>query len=119
MESSFGTDIRNPWNLLGYSAVVFWYALPGANHNRPPQPAAAAQPILSIAQLQKLSDDIRYGKHSPARPGAVGIWGRRIRALLRVVLAIRSPKTRWAITNSPVWHPFLQRTVPPGAAFSR
>jgi hypothetical protein len=60
MESSFGTDIRNPWNLLGYSAVVFWYAIPGATHNRPAQPAAAAQPIQTIAQLQIMSDAIRY-----------------------------------------------------------
>ena len=60
MESSFGTDIRNPWNLLGYSAAVFWYALPGATHNRPAQPAAAAQPIQTLAQLQQMSDAIRY-----------------------------------------------------------
>jgi hypothetical protein len=60
MESSFGTDIRNKWNLLGYSAAVFWYALPGATHNRPAQPAAAAQPIQTISQLQKMSDAIRF-----------------------------------------------------------
>jgi hypothetical protein len=60
LESSFGTDIRNPWNLLGYSAVVFWYALPGATDNRPPQPAAAAQPIQTLAQLKRTSDAIRY-----------------------------------------------------------
>ena len=52
MESSFGTDIRQPWNLLGYSAVTFWYTRPGATHNRPPQPDAAARPILSLEELQ-------------------------------------------------------------------
>ena len=60
MESSFGTDIRRPWDLLGYSAVVFWYALPGAHHNRPAEPAAAAQPIQALAQLQQMSDAIHY-----------------------------------------------------------
>jgi hypothetical protein len=68
MESSFGTDIRNPWNLLGYSAVVFWYAMPGATHNRPPQPAAAAQPIQTIARLQAISDAIRF---PPIMPNGV------------------------------------------------
>lgn len=59
MESSFGTDIRNPWNLLGYSAVTFWYAAPGAHHNRPPQHAAAAAKILSLDDLLRQSDEIR------------------------------------------------------------
>ncbi|MCX6928925.1 MAG: DUF2961 domain-containing protein, partial [Verrucomicrobia bacterium] len=68
MESSFGTDIRNPWNLLGYSAAVFWYATPGATDNRPAQPAAAAQPIQTIAQLQQMSDAIRY---PPVVPNAI------------------------------------------------
>lgn len=60
MESSYGTDIRNPWNLLGYSAAMFWYAKPGATHNRPAQPAAAARPIQSLAQLREMSDAIRF-----------------------------------------------------------
>ncbi len=59
MESSFGTDIRNPWNLLGYSAVTFWYAKPGASHNRPGLPAAAAKPILQLEALRKLSKEIQ------------------------------------------------------------
>lgn len=58
MESSFGTDIRNPWNLLGYSAVTFWYAKPGASHNRPPRPVEAARPILALAELQTKADAI-------------------------------------------------------------
>ncbi len=62
MESSFGTDIRNPWNLLGYSAVTFWYAKPGATHNRPPAPAEAAKPILKVEDLQKKADAIRQAK---------------------------------------------------------
>jgi hypothetical protein len=65
MESSFGTDIRNPWNLLGYSATTFWYGRPGATHNRPPQPAMAAKPIHSVEDLKKMSEAIRQG-HRPA-----------------------------------------------------
>ncbi|MFO1498000.1 MAG: DUF6067 family protein [Verrucomicrobiota bacterium] len=56
MESSFGTDIRNPWNLLGYSAVTFWYARPGASHNRPYAPGEAARPILSLVDLKAKAD---------------------------------------------------------------
>lgn len=62
MESSFGTDIRNPWNLLGYSAATFWYALPGATSNRPPQPAAAAKPVVTLADLERRSAQIK-AKH--------------------------------------------------------
>jgi hypothetical protein len=59
MESSFGTDIRNPWDLLAYSAVTFWYAAPGVEHNRPSQPEAAARPIPSIDELRRQSDNLR------------------------------------------------------------
>ncbi len=58
MESSFGTDIRNPWNLLGYSAVTFWYAKPGASHNRPARPDEAAHPIMQLGDLKKRADAI-------------------------------------------------------------
>lgn len=67
MESSFGTDIRNPWNLLGYSAVTFWYAAPGAHDNRPPQSRAASVPILSLDELQRQSDVIRQRVGTPAK----------------------------------------------------
>ncbi len=59
LESSFGTDIRNPWNLLGYSAVTFWYARPGARANRPEQPEAVARPILSLEEIAARSEAIR------------------------------------------------------------
>ena len=59
MESSFGTDIRNPWNLLAYSAVTWWYARPGATHNRPALPKQAAQPIASLADLDARSKQLR------------------------------------------------------------
>ncbi|HVT11286.1 MAG TPA: glycoside hydrolase family 172 protein [Fimbriimonadaceae bacterium] len=62
MESSFGVDIRNPWNLLGYSVATFWYARPGSTSNREPEPKAAAKPVVSLADLQKRSAAIRGGQ---------------------------------------------------------
>jgi hypothetical protein len=59
MEASFGTQMRMPWDLLGYSAVTFWYALPGATCNRGPQPQEAARAIMAIPDLQKISDRIK------------------------------------------------------------
>jgi hypothetical protein len=59
MESSFGTDIRNPWNLLGYSVTTFWYGKPGAVHNRPAAPTEAAKPISSLNDLTKIADSFR------------------------------------------------------------
>lgn len=61
MEASAGTGQRNAWDLLMYSSVVYWYARPGATSNRPPLPAAAAQPITSFAELQARSDLIKNG----------------------------------------------------------
>ena len=61
MEASPGTQIRNPWNLLAYSAVVFWYARPGAGSNRPPLPEEAAKPIVSLAALHERAEAIRRG----------------------------------------------------------
>lgn len=62
MESSFGVDMRNKWDLLGYSAVTFFYALPGATHNRPALPESASKPIMSVDQITKMSYQIRTSK---------------------------------------------------------
>jgi glycerophosphoryl diester phosphodiesterase len=59
IEASFGTQMREPWDLLGYSAVTFWYAVPGATSNRGSQAQEAAKPIVSIPELQKISDAIQ------------------------------------------------------------
>ena len=74
MESSFGVEIRNPWNVLGYSAAVFWYATPGATDNRPLKPADATKPILTMAQLQTVSDQIRYGTNAAAGTSPASRW---------------------------------------------
>ena len=55
MEASPGVDQRRPSDLLGYSAVSFWYARPGAACNRPPAPEAAARPLMSLEQLARLA----------------------------------------------------------------
>jgi hypothetical protein len=59
IEASFGVGIRNPWNLLAYSAVTWWYARPGATHNRPPLPEAAVRSITTLADLDQRSQGIR------------------------------------------------------------
>jgi hypothetical protein len=59
IEASFGVGIRNPWNLLAYSAFTWWYARPGATHNRPPLPEAAARRVTSLADLEQRSKEIR------------------------------------------------------------
>jgi len=54
MEASPSVDIRNPWNYLAYSSVVFWYAQPGAASNRPALPLQAAQPIITLHKLDSM-----------------------------------------------------------------
>ena len=71
MESSFGVDIRHPWDLLGYSAVTFWYAKPGATHNRPAQLKAAAKTVVSLEEATKLSAEIKT-RHAERQLKPVG-----------------------------------------------
>jgi hypothetical protein len=59
MEASPGVDQRNPWNLLGYSAVTYYYARPGSHNNRPPNPQAATAPIMSLENLQQQSAQLK------------------------------------------------------------
>jgi len=68
MEASAGTQIRNPWNLLHYSAVTFWYARPGARHNRSPEPERATQPPMTVEQLEAVQNAIRTGSRQNAQP---------------------------------------------------
>ncbi|MCC6145679.1 MAG: DUF2961 domain-containing protein [Candidatus Hydrogenedentes bacterium] len=59
MEASFGTQMRNPWDLLLYSVVTCWYAVPGASHNRPPQPDWASRPVMTVEELDGRQKAIR------------------------------------------------------------
>jgi len=76
MESSFGVDIRHPWDLLGYSAITYWYAKPGATHNRPALPNQAARPIVSLKKALKLSATIKARHQNQPLPPSGG--GRQI-----------------------------------------
>ena len=69
MEASPGVDIRNPWDYLAYSSVVFWYAVPGAMHNRPALPLQAATPIVTLKEIDELAMSIK--KDQNAVPGAI------------------------------------------------
>lgn len=51
MEISPGTGQRRPTDFMGYSAVAFWYARPGAIDNRGPQVDAAKRSIMNLADL--------------------------------------------------------------------
>ncbi len=65
MEASPGTDQRNPWNLLGYSSVVFWYAKPGAKSNRGADPEAAQKPLMSLEALDARSRELEQQAKAP------------------------------------------------------
>lgn len=62
MEASFGVQMRNPWNQLHYSVVTFWYALPGAVHNRPPQREWTVRPVMTVEELDTL--ELKAGRPS-------------------------------------------------------
>jgi hypothetical protein len=59
MEASPGTDIRNPWDLLAYSMVTYWYGMPDARSNCPPRPDLAAKPILTLPEMDRLHQWLR------------------------------------------------------------
>jgi hypothetical protein len=53
MEASTGlADWYTARDRLQYGTVPFWYARPGATHNRPPQPEAAKLPLMRSRDLQ-------------------------------------------------------------------
>jgi hypothetical protein len=58
MEASPGVDQRNAWDLLGYSSVTWWYAVPGATSNRDPQPDRTGS-LMSLEELQQQSSAMR------------------------------------------------------------
>ncbi len=55
MEASPGTGQRRKSDVLGYSAVTFWYARPGSKSNRGPAVEAASKPIMSLGEIEKLA----------------------------------------------------------------
>ncbi len=61
MEASPGTDIRKAWNLLDYTLLSFWYALPGSTSNAMPLAEKAAVPILSLNEIDLMQDYLKTG----------------------------------------------------------
>lgn len=61
MEASPGTDIREPWNLLDYSLVTFWYALPGSTSNAVPESQKASRPPLTLEEIDRMQDFRKNG----------------------------------------------------------
>ncbi|MBI3820900.1 MAG: DUF2961 domain-containing protein [Planctomycetes bacterium] len=59
MEASAGVDQRAPTDMLGYSAVVFWYALPGATCNRTMNMNETAAPIMTLDDLARRANAAR------------------------------------------------------------
>ncbi len=55
MEASPGVTQRGPNDRLAYSAVVFWYARPGATSNRPANPEAARRPAVTASDLDAIA----------------------------------------------------------------
>jgi hypothetical protein len=65
MEASAGTDIRNPWDLLHYSVVTYWYARPGVVHNRTAQADVAAKPVMTAEELDAREQAIKKSMGQP------------------------------------------------------
>ncbi len=92
MEASPGTDIRESWNLLDYSLVTFWYAIPGAVSNAVAQSDKAAQPLLTLHDIDLMQEYRKTGivKFNPdvtllpmeltARPGQFFVFPMKLEA---------------------------------------
>ncbi len=63
MEASPGVDIRNPWDFLGYSTIVFWYGKAGATSNRGEADDAARKPIMTLKTIDSLSHQVKLSMH--------------------------------------------------------
>lgn len=73
MEISPGTGQRRPSDFLGYSAVSFWYARPGAKHNRPVPDKPPA--LMSLADIERASAAVKKGAAPLVLKGAVECEG--------------------------------------------
>lgn len=92
MEASPGTDIRESWNLLDYSLVSFWYAVPCSESNIAPNPAAAKNGLVTLDQLDahqeflrnnlvRIAPEAKYPvKTLTAQPGQFFVFPFRLKA---------------------------------------
>lgn len=56
-EASCGT--RQRWHYLQYAQTTFWYALPGAKHNRQPLPEMVSRGLPSLEWLQQVVEEAK------------------------------------------------------------
>ena len=61
IESSCGT--RTSWFHLQYAVNTYWYAKPGAVHNRKPLPEMASRKIMTLQELQALNEKCKANKY--------------------------------------------------------
>ncbi len=59
MEASPGTDIRNYWDLLSYSIVIYWYGIPGATSNRIPRSDLARRTLISLSEIERMQQMVK------------------------------------------------------------
>ena len=75
MEISPGTGQRRPSDFLGYSAVSFWYARPGAKHNRKEVWPDEGLSLMSLADIDRASAAVKKGPAPVVLKGAVECEG--------------------------------------------
>lgn len=61
MEASPGVDIRHGYDLLAYSMVTYWYALPGAVSNREPDDHILKEPRITLHEMDSLEQRLKAG----------------------------------------------------------
>jgi hypothetical protein len=63
--------IGPPDAYLQYGLVAHWYAAPGAAHNRPPLPDAAAAPVPQTGDVARFTAAALVGRRTANVPGAI------------------------------------------------
>lgn len=64
MEASAGVDIRNAYDLLTYSAVAYWYGVPGAACNRDPDTESVKGKLMTLPEIKTLEEEIKAGRRT-------------------------------------------------------
>ncbi|SIR11090.1 glycoside hydrolase family 172 protein [Maribacter ulvicola] len=62
VESSCGR--RSKSHFLQYSQTTFWYAVPGAKHNKPPLPEYASLKLPTVADIEKVISKAKESQYS-------------------------------------------------------
>ena len=124
MEASPGTDIRNQWNLLDYSLVTFWYAMPGAETNASPMWNEAAKSIPTLDDLDRRQAFLKDGSldfgQSPlmplrltARPGQFLVFNINLKSGSQSLENLKIQFPALLPTNVPDTRPLIPETRHP------